>query len=132
MWRTPKTDWHPDDFFNLEDYRRIKENLEYLQGYAYHLYPTIEMQEMRAFFSRQDLPRAYDFNHFEENLERINFGSFSLDIGDTLEYEPGGQTIDADEVNRIEEAILQLYFCFKELGKTQPRLPLVLGRKNMF
>lgn len=27
MWQQPKTDWQSSDFFNIEDYNRIKGNL---------------------------------------------------------------------------------------------------------
>lgn len=30
MWQTPKTDWQESDFFNVEDYNRIKGNLNLL------------------------------------------------------------------------------------------------------
>lgn len=129
MWREPKTDWSPNDFFNLEDYQRIKENLEYLHGYAYHLFPTIEIAEMRVRASRLDLPRAYDFNRFENNLEVINSNTFGNEIGDTLEYSPNGITIDADEMNRIESACLLLYGQLHERGKNHNHLSFKLGFK---
>ena len=129
MWRQPKTDWSSSDFFNLEDYIRIKENLEYLHGYAYHLFPTIDVEKMREHTSRLDLPRAYDFNRFERNLEKINESTFGNEIGDTLEYEPSGITIDADEMNRIESACLMLYGQLHERGKNHNRLGFKLGYK---
>lgn len=34
MWQTPKTDWKASDFMNIEDYNRIKNNLNELRGYV--------------------------------------------------------------------------------------------------
>ena len=56
-WTAPKTDWKvtygPDgeytgDFFNVEDYDRIKQNIEYLREYAYFLYGGFTMRGMVA------------------------------------------------------------------------------------
>ena len=56
-WTAPKTDWKvtygPDgactgDLFNVEDYDRIKQNIEYLREYAYFLYGGFTMRGMVA------------------------------------------------------------------------------------
>ena len=46
MWKEPKTDWSESDYFNYEDYNRIKNNIAYLQGVALTLYADVSMKEM--------------------------------------------------------------------------------------
>ena len=63
-WTAPKTDWKvtygPDgeytgDFFNVDDYDRIKQNIEYLREYAYFLYGGFTMRGMVACASKRTL-----------------------------------------------------------------------------
>ena len=40
MWQKPKTDWQASDFFNIEDYNRIKGNLNEIRTQALAVWPT--------------------------------------------------------------------------------------------
>lgn len=42
-WTTPKTNWNQGDYFNLEDYIRINDNLAYLKDMAAEIYPQSEL-----------------------------------------------------------------------------------------
>lgn len=46
MWQEPKTDWLPTDYFNFEDYNRIKNNISYLREQALKLYINFPFTEM--------------------------------------------------------------------------------------
>ena len=43
MWQTPKTDWQESDFFNVEDYNRIKGNLNEIRAQAVILLSLIHI-----------------------------------------------------------------------------------------
>lgn len=39
MWQQPKTNWQASDFFNIQDYNRIKGNLNEIRAMALKLWP---------------------------------------------------------------------------------------------
>lgn len=41
-WLTPKTDWKESDYFNIEDYNRIKNNIAYLKVFTDKLFSGFE------------------------------------------------------------------------------------------
>jgi len=45
MWIQPKI-WKKEDHFNIEDYNRIKNNLQELRALAVTLYPDFAIKEM--------------------------------------------------------------------------------------
>ena len=45
-WKEPKTDWTADDRFNIQDYNRIKNNLEYLHARACMNWGKFEIEDM--------------------------------------------------------------------------------------
>lgn len=46
MWQQPKTDWRENDFFNIQDYNRIKGNLIEIRSQALVLWPNFPFEEM--------------------------------------------------------------------------------------
>lgn len=46
VWQTPKTDWAPDDYVNIEDYERIAGNIMYLYELAQPLYPELDISAL--------------------------------------------------------------------------------------
>lgn len=68
-WQQPKTDWTALDLFNIEDYNRIKGNLEYLHEKAQKLYREFSAEDMgeeKADYSAYFY--ADEFNAFESNI----------------------------------------------------------------
>ena len=126
-WITPKTDWHStydgageyvEDFFNIEDYNRIKNNLMYLReigGELFYPLPTITVG------ADKHLPVAGspDFdndNFFADEIMLIENGLEALDNaiglfnhGQKKEYYENSAFIGYAELNRIEKAELELY-----------------------
>ena len=77
MWQQPKTDWQTDDFFNIEDYNRIKENLNEIRSMALKLWPDFPWEEMGQDKSYEDYGfYADEINHFEANIDHICAGTF--------------------------------------------------------
>lgn len=113
-WTTPVTDWQVTDRFNIADYNRIKNNLEYLYEladskyfYLYGLKPSNylgdDLTETTGIWDYSD------FNKFESFLTHLNEYTYNFDIGDSQTFKANGQFITYDELNRIESACLRLY-----------------------
>lgn len=127
-WHTPKTNWQPTDPVNIEDYNRIKNNLEFLQERATQLYAAFEIQDMGADkTSYKDYYYADEFNRFEQNLDSINKNIFTQDYGPTVRFFDNGPFIDWQELNRIEGAILQMNEILDNLEAGLARLSFRLG-----
>lgn len=105
MWQQPKTDWQAGDFFNIEDYNRIKGNLKEIQTQALILWPAFPFEEMGADKTHQDYGfYADELNRFEANVENICTGTFPFAVGNRKTFYDNQPFIDWRELNRIEEA----------------------------
>lgn len=117
MWKTPKTDWHGEvidnkyvgDFFNAEDYNRIKNNLEYLQSLAIQMYNDFTINSVGEDKTPSDYFYADEMNKIEDNLEIINNNTFQNTYGDKPVFVANGKTMNFEELNRIEKAILDIF-----------------------
>lgn len=70
-WITPKTNWTRNDFENIEDFNRQKNNVEYIATFVLPLlgiYPEHEKIEDVDVYS---LPLASLLNKLERNIEEI-------------------------------------------------------------
>lgn len=127
-WHTPKTNWQQTDPVNIEDYNRIKNNLEFLQERALMLYADIQIQNMGADKTNcREHYRADEFNRFEQNLDIINKHIFTQDYGPTVRFFDNGPFIDYMELNRIEGAILSMNEILDNLEAGLARLSFRLG-----
>ena len=79
QWIEPKTDWaarkddegkYAGDYFNIVDYNRIKNNIEFLGAVARKFWPVF----VRAMPDRnyEEYPYADEINTLADNLEAIN------------------------------------------------------------
>ena len=69
MWRQPKTDWQPSDYFNIEDYNRIKGNLNEIREQALILWPDFDFEDMGEDKAYSDYGfYADEINRFESNV----------------------------------------------------------------
>lgn len=126
-WITPKTDWVATDRISATDYNRIINNLQYLKDLSKKLFSEIEIEDMGTDIDRSYKPYASMFNRIENNLETINENTLNFDIGDTQSYTSNGRTIDYNEINRIEQAMLLLYNTIYWSVEAMPKLPMKLG-----
>ena len=120
MWQQPKTDWKAEDFFNVEDYNRIKGNLNEIRAVALPLWPAFEFEEMGADKTYQDYGfYADEINRFEANVEHICAGTFPFPVGEQQTFYENQPFIDWQELNRIEEACRLIYsnICSREAGR---------------
>ncbi len=118
MWSTPKTDWHGGvdkhgvyigDRFNAVDFNRIKNNLEYLRELAIKMYDSFAIQSLGADKTVKDYFYADEINQLEANLKTINSKSLNRSYGVAPVYSDNGNTMDFNELNRLEGAIFDLH-----------------------
>jgi len=110
MWQTPKTTWKEGDFFNIEDYNRIKENINEIRSQALLLWPDFTFEEMGTDKTYEDYGfYADEINRFEANLEYICAGTYAFKIGSRQTFYENQPFIDWQEFNRIEEACRLIY-----------------------
>ena len=110
MWQTPKTTWAPGDCFNIEDYNRIKGNLNVLHEIAMSAWLEFPFVKMGADKTYSDISYyADEIDLFEDNLDAINNGTCGLAIGEKKTYEANKVFIGSEELNRIESACLKLH-----------------------
>ena len=69
MWSTPKVDWKPIEYFNIEDWQRIRGNLEYLRDRLHamgtRMPALLETDTGRGY---SELPYVHLVNNMEQNL----------------------------------------------------------------
>ncbi|WP_278817417.1 hypothetical protein [Hungatella hathewayi] len=110
MWQTPKTDWQESDFFNVEDYNRIKGNLNEIRAQAVILWPEFSLEDMGADKTYKDYSfYADEINRFEANVGRICAGTYPFEVGNQKTFYDNQPFIDWQELNRIEEACRLIY-----------------------
>ena len=110
MWQTPKTNWKEGDFFNIEDYNRIKGNINEIRSQALLLWPDFTFEEMGTDKTYEDYGfYADEINRFETNLDYICAGTYAFKIGSRQTFYENQPFIDWEELNRIEEACRLIY-----------------------
>ena len=118
MWQTPKTDWYGNvnsegkyigDRFNATDFNRIKNNLQHLRDMAIVMYDEFNIPSLGADRTPADYFYADEINQLESNLNTINSNTLKKGYGSAPLYADNGNTMDFNELNRLEGAILDLY-----------------------
>lgn len=128
MWQQPKTDWQAGDFFNIEDYNRIKGNLNVIRSQALILWPDFEFEEMGADKTYQDYSfYADEINRFEANVDNICAGTFPFAVGERQTFYDNQPFIDWWELNRLEEACRMMYVNITNGIAGCPVLAFMLG-----
>jgi len=128
MWQEPKTDWGRSDFFNVEDYNRIKGNLNELHNLALVLWAEFPFEEMGADKTYEDYGfYADEINRFESNLDHIVDGTYPFLIGERQVFFDNQPFIGWQELNRIESACLTMYKNFIGRANGRKRLAFRLN-----
>lgn len=127
MWTKPKTDWETSSRFDMRDYNRIKNNLDYLKELFLTLQPAVHWQNMGTDKDYTDYPYADDINKFEDNLDTLNNSFINLGIGDKKTFYENQPFIDFNELNRIEKGIQVLYEHLYGSSQSRPMLLFTLN-----
>ena len=147
-WITPKTDWKAQyngageyvaDFFNIEDYNRIKNNLVYIRNLATGLFygvPTISVG-VDKHYPIANSPDWNNDNFFADEINLIEDGLEKLDNfiklfnhGKKKTFYENGRFIDYTELNRIESAELELYTYIKDSIAGKMHLAIHFGERE--
>lgn len=125
-WTEPKTNWTENDYFNIEDYNRIKNNIDYLMKEVGYVVKPVDGTDMgEDVTSTLAVWKSDQFNAFESNMDKVV--SAMGDEFDTRRYFPNGAFINADSLNRIEQACLDTYTGVKKQETCLTRLDFRLG-----
>ena len=132
---TPYTAWtiqydsegeYTGDFFNVEDYDRIKQNIEYLREYAYFLYGGFTMRGMVA-VTVESYGYASTIDALDANLEAIAANTFRPpDMLPVKQWRGNQPPPGADDWNRIENTCLLLFEQFERQFACLPKLAFEL------
>lgn len=139
MWQKPKTDWtvkyrddvYDGDYFNAEDYNRIKNNLIHLSELANVLYPPFQIVEMGSDKRVGDYFYADEINNFEHNLEVINANTVHLNIGETVQFMSDEAVMGFSDLNRLEREILRLYNILQNSYDNRRQLAITLEQRKV-
>jgi len=127
-WTSPKTDWVSTDTFNLEDYNRIKNNIEYLADIIQTYVGTFDYTDMGDDLTNYTgYWNVAVFNAFETNLENMNAASYMQDIGTTKAFYENGVFITYTELNRIESACQLIYDLYELQASSYRTYPFTMG-----
>lgn len=108
-WTEPKTNWSSTDRFNISDFNRIKNNLKWLHNKSIELYRDFAIEDMgEDITSYESYWNVNYFNAFEENVNKINSEIYSQNFGISQNFFENGPFIKWEELNRIENACLQM------------------------
>ena len=134
-WQQPKTDWavrydeggaYAGDYFEAEDYERIRGNLLYLQQLAQSMYPATELPEIPQ-VTNASFGYASTIDVLERALDALADGTFDPGIPARKHWEANAPAPLAEDLNRIEGSCLQLYGTLMAQANACPRVPFILG-----
>ena len=131
-WIEPKTDWTSNDYVNTVDYNRIIGNIAYLKAYLDSLFLNLTNVSLGEEKAEESLIYAREINAIEVALETLNLETYKFNIGETKEYMANRRTLDFNELNRIESAILMLNKTMVVHKESLPRLAFTLGSQKGF
>lgn len=117
MWTQPKVNWRSIDYFNIEDWQRIRNNLEHLRNWMLNAglvpKPLLDTDTGRGY---EELPYVHLVNNMEMNLANLQetFGvSFTEDVAQRTWYERLDMMYSRNpsysDWNRWETILLRVY-----------------------
>ncbi len=131
-WLEPKTNWRSTDYINVEDFNRIRGNIEYLKQKSDKLYVDYDftlpfVKEM----SMNDYAFADYWNNLEQALQDIVDNTYDMNVGKMKSYRDYQSYIDYNELNRIESACLIYHDMLETQERTVRRLAFTLGNEGV-
>ena len=117
MWTTPKVDWKSSDFYNIEDWRRVRSNLEHLRSVLIERgTPVTALLPTETDKGYNELPYVHLVNNMEENLEVLR-EAFGTDFTEDVSRKTWYARVDVlyssnptyNDWNRWELILLRIY-----------------------
>lgn len=123
MWDTPKVDWESTDYYNIEDWHRVRNNLEHLRTWLQDFgFPRLILLETDTGRKYNELPYVHLINNMERNLANLRelLGvDFTEDIDQKTWYGRCNEMYKSNPTyqdwNRWERILLLVYECIKYL-----------------
>lgn len=137
-WTNPRTNWacrydetgrYTGDYFNVEDYQRIKGNLEYLAALAAGLYTEAPVLPDIPTVTKAAFAKASTINALERSLDALAAHVYDPGIPARKTWSAGDAAPTADDLNRIEGAALSLYQSLTAQAENRPKLAFNLGEE---
>lgn len=135
QWITPKTDWkiqlgldgqYQGDYFEIADYQRICNNLNYLHKMAAQLWNQPEKLQM-VNAEQGDFCTAEMMNGIEQAIQTIKPEAFSSVILPSKTWKANDFAPMVHDLNRIEKALQNLYLLLLQQQNVLPKLAIKLG-----
>lgn len=139
QWKHPKTDWmirydtagnYAGDYFEPEDYNRIKNNVNYLRDYAEYLFlcnpEFVDLGEDVYYGSPNELTASW-WKKLQDNLEHISNATLQFSLGEKTIYFSNETGRLLEELIRIETVCLEIYRTLSEIEKNKVKLSFRLG-----
>lgn len=106
----PKTDWKNGDFFNIDDYNRIKNNTLDLYNLAIAKYPTFTIEDMGNDVTYSDSFTSSMWNKIVNNFYTIvNNTEFKIPGTQISTIAAGGYLFTTTTLNMFEKQQLHLF-----------------------
>ena len=124
---TPKTDWKSKDYFEPDDYERIKENLKDLQERAVLLFYPKELTDMTEGKTYESMIYASEFNVLENNIAQLDTDTYRIGF-EKKTWAANARTPDYEDLNRLEGALAAIDAKLTEQYAKVKKFPFVLGQ----
>lgn len=137
-WTKPKTDWscmydewgkYLGDFFNAEDYNRIKNNIVYLYDLSKKLFPHYALLDMGADKVYKDFLYAEEINKISLNIKQICIHA-GVSFTPAL-FNDNDNLFDYIWLNSAEEMLLKLYNILSAINGGRRQLKFELGERKV-
>ena len=130
-WQNPKINWLPTDYFNVIDFERIVNNIDYVYNLALSLYPPFNHRYVDKDVEYTYIPHADTWNNISYNLRTINANTLNLSFGNYPTYVDNGKSPNYEMFNLWETHTQNLLEGLKDKAKLLPRLKCKLGAKQL-
>lgn len=117
MWSEPKTNWRSIDYYNIEDWQRVRSNLEHIHSWLEeHKVSGLSLLETSDSEDCNAMPFVHFVNNMEQNLENLQklFGTdFTGDVERKVWYARLDEMYSSNPTyldwNRWEYVLLCIY-----------------------
>lgn len=125
LWQTPKTNWQPADFFDLDpDYARIRQNILFLANEGASLGVTLSRPPLPE--TVQGVPGPDFFDRVEKAIPEL-YRPLGSVCPTGRQFQPGDAVWDSRDLARIETALRAAKLEYNIIKKAQPVLAFTLG-----
>ena len=95
MWTEPKVNWKPTDYYNIEDWKRVRSNLEHIWSWIIiNRLPSYTLLETDTGRERNELPYVHLVNNMEQNLAQLR-SAFGVDFTENVAQKTWYSRLDA-------------------------------------